>query len=424
MGDKKTRKIVISVLITLIILIIALFFGWYWWLKNQQKQVDVLATGRGLNNGIPAFSGGSLGSTNSNISTSFKEVGTTTVMQKDGAKGGKQATTTPAAWRVSTTPAAAISISTQGGRARALIVERVSGNVFSVDPLTGEAVRITNTLLPMIYDALWINESDVLLRSMNDRGLMTTFLGHLRAASSSPTGEMVGEYLEVGISAVAAKPDGTSFFSIYPTTEGYAGVTKSADNFNEKRVWDSVTGGWRAQWSGNTIKLFQDGAQGVYGSVYSVEPTQRTSRPLLQGIAGLSAAVRSDELASIYSESYVGSFSTYLKTPAGTRTLPIRTLGEKCAWSPQNPTMAICAVPENLSEEALPDAWYTGSIHFNDTLWVVHADTGEVRELLNPGTFFGIPVDVKNPSIDDSGLFLTFIDANNSTPWLLRISEL
>ncbi len=424
MGDKKTRKIVVSVLVALIFLIIASFFGWYWWLKSQQKQVDTLSSGRGLNNGIPAFSGGNLGSTNSNISTSFQDIGTSTTIQRGGEKDGGQATTTPAAWRVSTTPAAAIHISTQGGRARAFIVERVSGNVFSVDPLTGEAVRITNTLLPMIYDALWINETDVLLRSMNDRGLMTTFLGHLRAATTSPTGEMVGEYLEAGISAVAAKPDGTSFFSIYPTSQGYAGVTKSPDNLNEKRVWESVVGGWRAQWSGHSIKLLQDGAQGVYGSIYSVDPIQRTSRPLLQGVAGLSAAVRPDELALIYSESYVGSFSTYLKTPAGTRTLPIRTLGEKCAWSPQNPNMAICAVPENLGEEGLPDAWYAGAVHFNDTLWVVQADTGEVRELLNPGTFFGVPVDVKNPSIDESGLFLTFIDANNSTPWLLRISEL
>ncbi|MBP9668792.1 MAG: hypothetical protein KBE09_00695 [Candidatus Pacebacteria bacterium] len=422
MGDEKSRKIIVSVLIILIILIIGSFFGWYWWLKKQQRAVNVLTEGRGLANGIPAFSGGTLGSTNSNISSSFKELGTTTVTVN--ARENTRSTSTPAAWRVSTTPAASISISYIGGRPRAFVTERVSGNVFSVDPLTGEAVRVTNTLIPMVYDALWINATDVLLRGMNDRGLVTTFLGHLRNATSSPTGEMVGEYLDVGITAVAAHPDGTSFFSIHPIATGFIGVIRNANNLNERRVWESVTGGWRALWTGNTIKLIQHGSQGVFGSIYSIDPVNRTSRPLLQGVAGLSAAVRADERAIIYSESYIGSFSTFLKTPEGTRTLPIKTLGEKCAWSPSNENIAICAVPDGLGEEALPESWYSGRVHFNDTLWLVHADTGEVRELLNPGTFFGVPVDVTNPNIDPSGLFFTFIDSKNSTPWLLRISEL
>lgn len=423
MENQKTRRVVTIVAAILIILIACSFFGWYWWLKRQQAANSAVTAGRGLGGGIPAFSGGSLGSTNLNISSSFENgSGTSTVPAKTQER--QLSTTTPVAWRVSTTPAAAISITSQGGRHSAMIVERVSGNVFSVDPLTGEAIRVTNTLIPTIYDALWINPVDVLLRSMNEQGLATTFLGHIKAATSSPVGEMAGEFLDTRISAVAAKPDGTAFFAIYPVVSGYIGVIKDSLNTKETRVWESVAGGWRAYWRGSTITLVQHASEGVYGSVYSIDPETRNSRVLLQGVAGLSASVRGDDSAIIYSESYVDSFNTYLKTATGTRTLAIKTLGEKCAWSPQAKNIAICAVPQSLGANALPDAWYAGAAHFNDTLWLVDAQTGELRELMSPGSFFGVPVDVKNPTIDATGLFLTFIDANNNTPWILRISEL
>lgn len=425
MNKEKIRSASMYALVVLLFLVIAGFLGWYLWFQSEKTALEDLGQSRGFGEANPTFTG-SQGSTNANLGVSVGSGGDLSIVASSTTTQdlGGRATSTPAVWRVSTTPASAISIFPTHTGFRALVIERSSGNVFQVDPITGKAVRVTNTLIPLIYESYWITDKDVLLRSMNERGVGSTFLGSITTSSSSPVGTLSGEYLTPGITAIAVHNQDASFFMMEPRSSGgYTGTITSIETGDKVRVFTSMIGGWRAQWHGESLYIAPKATYGVRESAYHIDTENRRTIPVLEDVAGLSAAFSKEESVVLYSESYVESLETLLRTSEGTRKLSIRTLGEKCTWHP-DAAYAICAVPETLGSQPLPDSWYDGETHFSDTLWKVHTETGEVEEMARLSSFFGSPVDVIDPQIDESGIFLSFIDKNSGMPWVLRINEL
>ncbi len=391
---------------------------WYVLLERKKNSIQAVDGGRGLGTAIPTFGGG-LGSINANISETFERLVAT---EGTVEKSAETTFSAPRLWQLSTVPSAGMYIQTHSSTTQIFFTERVSGNIFSVNTKTGDITRLSNTLIPYVYESMWVNEKTILLRSIGEQGVVSTFLGTLQSSTSSPVSELVGSYLEPGIEALVSSPETDSYFILTKTAAGYGGIITSLKSAATKRIWDTTLRGWRFSWSDpSRIVAIQKSSHGVTGSVYDIDTKTGTVSPVVDGVLGLSVAVHPLEDFAIFSESFGESFTTKLLYNGSVTITPFKTLGEKCVWAPK--TYIYCAVPREEVEGTLPDSWYRGETHTSDDWYQLNPETGEALLLVSPENDFGVSVDVLNPSINSTGEYIIFTDAVSGTPWVLRIEQ-
>lgn len=415
---QKTYSSLITITAAITLGIVAGVGLWYLLLERKKDAIQTVDGGRGLGTTIPTFGGG-LGSINANISETFERL-----VAKEGTveEPAQESFVAPRLWQLSTVPTAGMYIETQASTTKTFFTERVSGNIFSVDIQTGDITRLSNTLIPYVYESLWVNNETVILRSIGEQGVISTFLGTLQSSTSSPVSELIGSYLEPGIGAVVSSPKIGSYFTLTKTATGYGGIVTSLETGTTKRVWNTTLRGWRFLWDDPArIIAVQKGSHGITGSAYSIEVKTATVSPLIEGVLGLSVAAHPSKDFVLFSESFGDSFTTKVLYEGLVTVAPFKTLGEKCIWAPQ--TYVYCAVPRELPKDALPDSWYRGEVHTSDDWYQLDPKTGEAKLLISPESDFGVSVDVLYPSIDSSGRYIVFRDALSGTPWVLRIEQ-
>lgn len=400
-----------------VVIVLGGLFAWYIFISEHQKAAGELGEGRGFTSGVPTFVGGG-GSTRKNMVSFF------------GESSVKIATTSnkkvpPRLWGVSAVPSVGLASFETPAGTFLRFVERPTGNVFEVPLSGGELRRITNTLIPRVYGALWVNDDSLVIRHSDESGLdLLTFLAQLKyATSTGGMGSLSGAYLDTEVSDVAVSPNRKSPALFYLTTndQGTFGIVTDGDAKNPKRLFTSALSGWRASWvAENSIVLSQKAADGLVGSAYVLSPKVGSMHLIKGNVEGLIVAAHSKEDAVIYSISKKGVVETYARVSGVERKLPITTLAEKCVWE-HVALRAYCAVPEMIVGAALPDVWYRGEVSFNDRWFVIDPISGNAELFLDPTDEFGVSVDVVDPVIDADGAHIFFTDAKNGTVWVLTL---
>ena len=411
------------------VLIITILIGgllwWYLFIQKQTTNIRVESDARGFSSESPVFSGTG-GSMRENISSLFQDA--------FGLSPVERATSTdsaplPRLFRASSIPSTGLSSFLIAGTSddEFRFIERPSGNILAV-PLKGGSVRrITNTLIPQVYDALWINKTSVLIRHSNDGGItLLSFLGNIQKATSSETSALVGTYLEDNIVSAAARPNGNepALFYLAKTDDGVVGILVNSDGKKPRRLWSSPLSGWNVYWiSDDTIVLSQKAAEGIIGSAYTISVKTGTLSLLVGNKDGLSVRRHPTKNAILYSASLNGSLKLYARVDGVVIGLPLATFAEKCVWAQGKDLRAYCAAPNSLPGVPLPDAWYRGEVSFTDQWFTVDPIAGTATLLINlvQERGSGSYIDVLNPSIDASGKRLFFVDKTTGTPWVLTI---
>ena len=425
----ETRRVLFWSFIVLLFLIIGSFAVWYIFVLRQQREVDALAAARGFNSEIPAFTG-SGGSMRENISGFFQSAFESLTTGEDApAETSVAKNPTPRLWHANSIPALGISLfgattATSSGSIRFL--ERPSGNIFYKSIASGaEPVRITNTLIPFIYDAQWINNDSLIVRHSEDNGItMRTFIGSV-VISTTTLASLSTEYLEDGVTAFAIRPDHKepSLFYLVQSPDGVIGISMESTGKNPKRLWSSPLVGWRVLWlNPDKIVLAQKAAAGIPGNIYTLSPTTKEMSLVIGGLAGLSAVLHPKEDALVYSTSENGVLKLFSRILGVVRELPVITMADKCVWGEGRGLSLYCAVPTSLPKDLLPDAWYRGEVRLSDTWYKIDPVEGTAEVLLDPVNDFDVSIDVIDPLINDSGGTIIFTDARSETPWLLKVA--
>lgn len=424
------RRVVFWIGAMLVLSITTVLLWWYFFIAAQTKTVESEAAARGFSENAPVF-GGSSGSMRGNIAELFESA--------LGVAPEKKATTTSVKrarlFRASAVPSVGLfSLPTPkspGGEI--LFVERPSGNIFALTLSGGEARRITNTLIPQVYEVIWIDTDSLVVRHSNDGGItLLTLLGTVQTASSSAA-VLVGSYLDGDVAAISARPGGKepSLFYLAKNEGGVVGILADSDGKNPKRIWSSPISGWNIFWiSEDRIMLSQKAAEGVVGSAYLLSPKSRELSLVVGNKNGLTAVQHPTKNATIYSTAQNGILKLYSRIDGLEKELPIVTIADKCVWGTD--LRAFCAVPLSLPplpRAAIPDAWYRGEVAFSDQWFSIDTAEGTATLLLDPvsdfrggfGADLDSSFDVVNPSIDVVGEHLLFTDKKTGTPWVLSI---
>lgn len=406
------QKTVRAVLIATIVIVIVGLGVWYWYLLRQSSSIEQAAAARGFNSATPAFEGGE-GSTFENI---IEGLG----FQNESAVPNSEEKI-PRLWRVLATPGAGLGFIAGATSTRLRFLERSTGYLFESDVRTGKTLRLTNTLMPRVYEAAFSGAGVPIIQRLDgERAIVSTVT---YAGTSSP--EAFGTISDTQLGTIkhfATHPKRQEVLSFVDDGRESVLIRSAWDGSKPSRVFSSSIRDWAITWlEDDTIVLAQAPASGVPGSAFRVENSLLI--PLVRSVPGLSVLPRSKSGALLMSsDSGTIALSSRGSAASSTVTLPIRTITEKCVWAPGARAIAYCAVPESITSPEFLDAWYQGRVHTADTWWRVDASTATAEELPSSATM-NVSFDVEKPVINDAGEYIAFRNAYDKSVWVLRIAE-
>ncbi len=396
------------VLIAIIVAILCGFGGWYVYLQSKIRQNNTVSAGRGLGATVPT---GTV-NTNSNTAGAFGSPdtgGTGSAAVSAGVATTASSSQPDRLWHVITTAVGGAGFLSSTSSVQVRFVERATGHVSDAS-LSGHAVtRVTNTLVPLVYDAEISPKGSLVLQTASDAFLATV------STSSSAAATLQTKSLAHNLRALSISPTGKEMFALIKTSSGVVGQRFLSDGTNQKQVFSSGIVGWKTQWLGDgRIILAQAASDGAMG--YAYELKSDGSLGLIASAPGLTILPRASSTAVLIGASNK-DLSLSVRVGTSTIALPLKTLAEKCVWSPLSQLVMFCAVPQTVMHGFL-DLWYRGEMHGSDQWWRIEALTGKAEVLFAPDH----ALDVQDPIIDASGQYIVFKDAKDQSLWSLRIN--
>ncbi|OGG52963.1 hypothetical protein A3C20_03790 [Candidatus Kaiserbacteria bacterium RIFCSPHIGHO2_02_FULL_55_25] len=390
----------------IVVMMLGGLLGWYMFVNKQVATTLGNDAARGF--GTSASFGSSAGSTYTNNSAG------STLPDVQAGTGNPA----PRLWKVASTPVSGAGFAASS--TQLYFAERSSGNVLVADPFVSSVTRLTNTLLPKVYEALFASDGSVLLRSTTDTDTISTYAGTVSTTTDEGPVPLTGTYLPQNITAVSVRSPQQLLFLVTAPTGGAAGVTANWRGSSQKPVFASTLQEWRVWWlADGRMYVAQKPSDGVMGYAFTLKGGALLS---LVNAPGLSILPRTDSTALIYSSS-AGGVNLFGQTSASATPvrLSVRTLAEKCVWAPGKDLIAYCAVPQVTPTKVdYMEEWYRGATHTSDAWWKVDVSSGTAQSQFTPDS--GTSFDVEHPVINENGDYIAFINAADKSLWMLRIT--
>ena len=308
-------------------------------------------------------------------------------------------------------------------------VDRATGNVYEYVPntQTGEAIRITNTTIPKIQEAIWSSSgNNLVLRYLdNNTDNISSFSG--KVMSSSSLGEIVGSFLPSNVKQLAIDQVGNKIFELIDKSDksGTYGFTTNLDGSGKKLIFDSPISYWNMSWpSENIIALTTKPNYRDEGLLYFFNTQTYSLTRVLGNITGLSTVVNKDASLVAYSYSTNTSFSLNIYDAVNkiSGNLSIATLADKCAWGNNNSKILYCAIPQTINPDNYPDTWYQGLESFSDNIWKIDTVSGTMTEIYQVDSNENTTIDAFDIKVSLDDKYLSFSNKNDLSLWLLNLN--
>lgn len=414
-----TRLLLWYVLAALIVIVLGGLAGWYFFLHIPQATNTAADAARGLGASTPTFTGTG-GSTQQNIS----------VVVGGGAFTPAAVSSSPL-WQVDKTPVAGMDFVHSATTTALQYVERANGYVFVINPASRASERLTETLMPKIYEALIGSGGHVIERSIDDSGAVTTFMGTIAtiaSTSSASTTQNVlkGVYIGKDIRSIVINPADQSIFYLAPNGTGSVdGITAQWNGSKTKKLFSSTITHWTPlRLPDGRLIITESPADDLHGYSYNVA-SDGTMNLLVGNVAGLTILPHPSSKAFLYGSSAGGRLALFVQDVGSSApvALTLQTVADKCVWLVSKSAVAYCAVPATPPSGAFLNAWYRGAIHTSDEWWRIDVSTGSTTMIYSPKVSNNVSVDVEHPVIDATGNYIAFINAADQSLWMLKIPQ-
>lgn len=302
------------------------------------------------------------------------------------------------------------------------LVERSTGHVYDVELFSPESERISNTTIPKVYNAEWINKDSFVAQFLedDDETIKTYIITVNEKVSTSTEGSSVGKVLNENINSFSVGQN--RFFYISLTNNLGEGFISNTTNTSVRKIWSSPLKELNIQdIGGNNVALFTKPYPNINGFLYLVNTTNGVFRRILGNIPGLSALVN-PEASKVLTLSQSNSTRFYLYNISNSEEIDISpiTFPEKCIWSKEEENTFFCAVPKNPIYSSSLVSWYLGDISFEDSIWRYDSETGvgvSVEGLDKDN------IDVIKPIFSPNERYLVFINKIDGSLWSLDLEN-
>lgn len=306
-------------------------------------------------------------------------------------------------------------------------IDRATGNIFETSSTTLETSRISNVTIPKVYEAFFADNkgTSIIVRGLTgDSDTIETKYGVLQteSATSSVLTVKLTDLL-LNITQMTISPNKEQIFGILPTN--IRGFLSRKDGSNQTNIFSSPFHEWLVSWpTAQTIVLNTKPSGVADGYAYTLNPTTRAFVKLVGNKKGLTTLMSPDGNQVLVGESPLGTMKLNVldRRTSELKDLYVRTLPEKCVWSRKQVNLIYCAIPESISYNTYPDAWYVGTVTFSDIIWSLDVKTNEVRQILQPVSTTNQTFDVMNMTLSKDENFLMFQDKNDLSLWSYQLN--
>lgn len=303
-------------------------------------------------------------------------------------------------------------------------IEKATGHVYEVELFSPKITRISNTTIPLSYDAIWGNNgSSFVARYLgDDNDTVDTFSLTVKNTSTSTENTITGIAFPERIIDVAVF--GSSIFYLQNTYDGSSGVISNFDGTKKKEIWNSPMKEFISQYvNTKTVLLNTKPSETIAGYLYSVDTTTGTVKKLLSGL-GLISFANSDLSKILYLTNTNGTnlFVFDTKTKLSLAIFPI-TFPEKCVWGKKDKTAVFCAVPKSAISASSLTSWYKGLLSTSDNIWKFNTVDGTSKLIVEISKESGEEIDIVKPIISENEQFIVFVNKKDNSLWSLDLMK-
>ncbi len=304
-------------------------------------------------------------------------------------------------------------------------IEKATGHVYEVELFSPKKVRISNTTIPLSYDAIWLNKNNSFIARYlkEDDQTIDTYSMTIKNTSTSTENILTGTAFPGNITDVSTY--GVNVFYLQKSSTGSLGFTSSFDGTKKKQVWDSPLKELNSQFvNDRTVTLNTKPVENISGYLYSVDTTSGATKKLIGSVPGLSS-LSNDDLSKIVYLSQ-GNFSSInilnVKDKVSTGIFPV-TFPEKCVWSKKDKSVLYCAVPKADIGNGSLSLWYKGIVSFSDDIWQYNTKDFTSKSLTDLKSESGEDVDVIKPILSENEQYLIFVNKKDNSLWSLDLTK-
>lgn len=329
-------------------------------------------------------------------------------------------------FKISDVPIAGAVSLIKSGNLIVRYVERATGHIVDVDPVSLAKTQIVNTTVPKVYEAIFKpSGTAVIFRTLRADG---ETIDSNSIALIPPAGTSTSDLYSTktfGLPAnIASLSTGstTIFYNIKNLPQVYSALF---DGTRPSVLFSSSFNQWKLNAAGDgKVVLTAAASSETDGYSYSLDARTSAFSKLLGPLTALIVTPNASLTRIAYSfntgDRTVLS-STNLATGAVYNIRPA-TLAEKCIWSVQKRSTLYCATPSEGIGNGEPDLWYKGMTHFTDRIWRFDTETDFSDMLSDPKKDFNIQIDAQNLFLSPKEDYLFFQNKNDLTLWALKLN--
>ncbi len=304
-------------------------------------------------------------------------------------------------------------------------IEKATGHIYEVELFSPNKSRISNTTIPVVYDAVWGNKNTSLItRYLRDDNMtVDTYSITLKNVSSTTDNTITGIPFPAQISDVSAF--GATMFYLEQNEAFSAGYTSNFDGSKRKQVWSSPIKELNSQFvNERTVALTTKPYPNVNGYLYLVDTTSGNVKNVLRDIPGLSALVSPDLNQILYLRQNSSAFlSIFNQKDKLDQEIDFSTFPEKCVWSKKDTNTIFCAVPGGFIGQNGMTNWYKGLVSYVDSIYKYNIKDRTSTLLSNLEDDSSEEIDVVKPLLTENEQFLIFINKKDNTLWSLDLTK-
>ncbi len=302
-------------------------------------------------------------------------------------------------------------------------VEKATGHIYEVELFSPKHERISNTTIPLTYDALWGNKNNSLVaRYLNsdDAQVESYYLTLNNSSSTENTLKSIA--LPKNIEDVSSF--GANFFYLVQNTNSSTGYVSDFNGKN-KMIWSSDIKELTTQFvNSKIVALNTKPAQKISGYLYYVDTATGQNKRILGDISGLTTLSDplGEKIALLSQDDSVRFMFYTVKTKAYVDINPI-TFPEKCVWSKKDTNVLYCAVPKDYISGNSLISWYKGLISYSDDIWKYDLKNNVstiVGELSKASL---VDIDVIKPLLSENEQYIVFINKKDNSLWSLDLLQ-
>lgn len=304
-------------------------------------------------------------------------------------------------------------------------IEKATGHIFETELFSPNQNRISNTTIPMVYDAVWGNKNNSLIARYlkDDNQTIDTYGIMIKEVATSTENAVSATKFPENLNEISSF--GSSVFSLEQRVGYSVGYISNFDGSKKTQIWNSPIKELLSQYvNAKTVALTTKPDENTPGFLFFIDTGNGRMTKILGNILGLST-LTNDLATQVLFLSQGDSpqmFVFDIKTGTSVNTTPT-TFPEKCVWSKKDRNIIYCAVPQGFIDGSSLTAWYRGFVSLTDDIWKydIKNNTSSIVESLSNES--GEQIDVIKPLLSENEQYIVFINKIDNSLWSLDLTK-